>query len=114
MQLSVLRRSVARAVWVLAIAFAIAFGGFGTVTTGVLYGLFLLDAQSQPDFLQFLVSGGYHRIYFAIMFFALLLGIIWFCLVLSSNLRHDEVGTNYRIDSWIRRLDRSDRDAGDR
>ena len=114
MQMSVLRRSIARAMLAFIVAFAEAFGVFATATTAVLFSLFLFETRSEPDFLQFLMSGGYHRIYFAIMFFALLLGIIWFCLVLSSNLRHDEVGTNYRIDSWIRRLDRSDRDAGDR
>jgi hypothetical protein len=91
------------------VAFAEAFGVFATATTAVLFSLFLFETRSEPDFLQFLMSGGYHRI-----FFALLLGSIWFCLVLVSNLRHDEGATNSRIDSWIRRMDRSHKDAGER
>ena len=114
MQMSVLRRSIARAMLAFTIAFAEAFGVFATATTAVLFSFFLFETRSEPDFLQFLMAGGYHRIYFAIVVCALLLGSIWFCVVLVSNLRHDEGATNSRIDSWIRRMDRSNNDGGER
>jgi hypothetical protein len=106
---SFVRKSLAKAVLAFVFAFGIFLGGFATVTTAVLYGLFLLEARSGSDFLQFLMSGSYYRIFFAILFLALVMGGIWFFLVLIANLRFDERGTNGRIDGWLRRMERSDK-----
>jgi hypothetical protein len=106
MYLTLLRRSLARAVLASLVVLGTAFGGFATVTTGVLYSLFHLETRRELGFLHFLMSEGYHRIYFAILFYAFVIASIWFLVVLISNLRHDEGRTNGKIDSWVRRMDR--------